>query len=162
MKTHCQLPQACWYTAIDIGWDVYIKGNQPWIFIGKTDPEAETPVLWPPDTKSQFIGKDPDAGEDWGQEEKRETEWDGWMVSPTQWTWVEQTLGDGEGQGNLCAIVHGVTKSWTWPNDWTTTTENITLSHRKSGFKYCLCYLNCIIMIEMNNPSEFILSLNRN
>ena len=46
--------------------------NQPWIFIGKTDPEA--PMLWPPDAKSQLIGKDPDAGKDWGQEEKGVTE----------------------------------------------------------------------------------------
>ena len=57
------------------------KGNQPWIFIGRTDDVAETPILWPPDTKSQLIGKDPDAGKDWGQEEK--------AVSLTQWTWVE-------------------------------------------------------------------------
>ena len=50
------------------------KGNQSWIFIGRTDAEAETPVLWPPDAKSQLIGKDPDAGKDWGPEEKRVTE----------------------------------------------------------------------------------------
>ena len=46
------------------------KGNQPWIFIGKTDAEAEAPILWPPDVKSRLIGKDPDAGKHWGQEEK--------------------------------------------------------------------------------------------
>ena len=46
------------------------KGNQSWIFIGRTDAEAEVPILWPPDVKSQFIGKDPDAGKYWGQEEK--------------------------------------------------------------------------------------------
>ena len=46
------------------------NGNQPWIYIGKTDAEAEAPVLWSPDMKSQLIGKDPDAGKDWGQEEK--------------------------------------------------------------------------------------------
>ena len=50
------------------------KGNQPWIFIGSTDAEAEAPILWPPDAKSQFIGKDRDAGKDWGQEEKGATE----------------------------------------------------------------------------------------
>ena len=50
------------------------KGNQPWIFIGKTDPEAETSLLWPLDMKSQLIGKDPDAGKDWRQEEKGATE----------------------------------------------------------------------------------------
>ena len=47
---------------------VNVKGNQPWIFIGRTDAEAEAPVLWPPYAKRQFIGKDPDAGKDWGQE----------------------------------------------------------------------------------------------
>ena len=50
------------------------KGNQPWIFIGRSDAETEAPVLWPPDTKSRLIGKDPDAGKDWGQEEKGATE----------------------------------------------------------------------------------------
>ena len=50
------------------------KGNQPWIFIGRTDSEAETPILWPPEVKSWLIGKDPDAGKDWGQEEKGTTE----------------------------------------------------------------------------------------
>ena len=50
------------------------KGNQSWVFVGRTDAEAETPILWPPDVKSQLIGKDPDAGRDWGQEEKGMTE----------------------------------------------------------------------------------------
>ena len=50
------------------------KGNQPWILIGKTDAEAETPILWPPDAKSWLIEKDPDAGKDWKQEEKEATE----------------------------------------------------------------------------------------
>ena len=56
------------------------KGNQPWIFIGRTDDEAEAPILWPPAVKSQLIGKDPDVGKDWRQKEKRaaEDEIDGW------------------------------------------------------------------------------------
>ena len=53
---------------------VHPKGDQSWVFTGRTDAEAETPVLWPPDTKSWLIGKDPDAGRDWGQEEKGTTE----------------------------------------------------------------------------------------
>ena len=53
---------------------VHPKGNQSWIFIGKTDVEAETPTLWPPHVKSWLIGKDPDAGKDWKQEEKGTTE----------------------------------------------------------------------------------------
>ena len=48
---------------------VSLKGNQPWLFIGRTGAEAEAPVLWPPDVKNWLIGKDPDAGKDWGQEE---------------------------------------------------------------------------------------------
>ena len=70
------------------------KGNQPWIFTGKTDAEAEAPILGPPDAKNQLIGKDPDAGKDWGQEEKGTPRgWDGWMASPTQWTWVWANSG---------------------------------------------------------------------
>ena len=59
---------------------VHSKGDQSWVFIGRTDAEAETPILWPPDGKSRLIGKDPDAGRDWGQEEKGTTEDDmaGW------------------------------------------------------------------------------------
>ena len=53
---------------------IHPKGNQSWIFIERTDAEAEAPILWPPDTKSQLIGKDLDAGKDWEQEEKRTTE----------------------------------------------------------------------------------------
>ena len=65
------------------------KRNQPWIFIGRTDVETEAPILWPPDVKSWRIGKDPEAGKDWGQEEKRGSKgWDGGVVSPTQWTWI--------------------------------------------------------------------------
>ena len=69
---------------------VHPKGNQSWISIGRTDAEAETSTLWPPDAKSWLIGKDPDAGKSWGQEEKEMDNrgWDGWMASLTQWTWV--------------------------------------------------------------------------
>ena len=67
---------------------IHPKGNQSWIFIGRTDSEAETPILWPPDAKNWHIWKDSDAGKDWRWEEKGTTGWDGWMASPTQWTWV--------------------------------------------------------------------------
>ena len=69
------------------------KGNQSWIYIGRTDAETETPILWPPDAKNWLIGKDPDAGKDWGQEEKGKTEDDDWMASPTWWTWVWASSG---------------------------------------------------------------------
>ena len=66
------------------------RGNQLWIFIGRTDVEAEAPILcqlmWR--TKNWLIGKDPDAGKDWGKEKKEATERDGWMASLIEWTWV--------------------------------------------------------------------------
>ena len=68
---------------------VHPKGSQSWIFTGRTDAEAEKPILWPPDLKNCLFGKDPDAGKDWrpgGEGDDRG--WDGWMSSPTQWTWV--------------------------------------------------------------------------
>ena len=72
---------------------VHPKGNQPWIFIGRTDAEAETPIFWPPDTKNWLTGKDPDAEKDWRQEEKGTTGWGGWMASLTLWTWVWASSG---------------------------------------------------------------------
>ena len=78
------------------------KGNQPWIFTGRTDDEAEAPILWPPDAKSQIIGKDPDAGKDWGQEEKGMTEDEmvGWHHQLNGHE-SEQILEDSEGPGRL-------------------------------------------------------------
>ena len=78
------------------------KGNQPWIFIGRPDAEAETPILWPPDVKSRLIGKDPDAGKDWGQEEKGTTEDEmvGWYHRLNGHEF-EQTVGDSERQGSI-------------------------------------------------------------
>ena len=65
---------------------VHPKGDQSWILIGRTNAEAETLILWPPDAKNWLIGKDSDVGKDWRQEEKGT--WDGWTASPTQRTWV--------------------------------------------------------------------------
>ena len=81
---------------------VHPKGNQSWIFIGRTDAKAEIPILWPPHVKSWFIGKDPDAGRDWGQEEKGMTEdemveWHLWLDGHE----FEQSPGVGNGQGSL-------------------------------------------------------------
>ena len=73
---------------------VHPKGNQSWVFIGRTDAEAETPILWPPDVKNWLIWKDPDAGKDWrtaGEGEDRG--WDGWIASLSQWTWVWVNFG---------------------------------------------------------------------
>ena len=62
---------------------VHPEGDQSWVFIGRTDVEAESPILWPPHVKSWFIGKDPDAGRDWGQEEKGTAEDE---LAVTRWT----------------------------------------------------------------------------
>ena len=74
---------------------VHSKGDQSWVFFGRNDAEAETPVLWPPHAKSWLIGKDSDAGRGWEQEEKgtTEDEIDGWMASLTRWTWVSVISG---------------------------------------------------------------------
>ena len=86
------------------------KGNQPWLFNGRTNAEAEAPILWPPDAKRQLTGKDPDAGKDWGQEEKGATEDE--MVGCYHWLnghEFEQTLGDIWGQWRLvCYILRGL------------------------------------------------------
>ena len=78
------------------------KGNQPWIFIKRTEAETEAPILWPPDVTSRLTEKDPDAGKDWGQEEKGATEDEmvGWHQQPNGHEF-EQTLKDSEGQGSL-------------------------------------------------------------
>ena len=78
------------------------KGNQSWIFIGRTDAKAGASILWPPDPKSQLIGKDPVAGKDWRQEEKRTTEDQmvGWHHWPNGHDF-EKTQEDGDGQGSL-------------------------------------------------------------
>ena len=97
------------------------KGNQPWIFTGRTDFEAETPILWLPDVKNWLTGKDPDAGKDRGQE-KGTTE----NETIVRHHWLnghefEQALGDSEGQASLvCFPVHGGAKSRIWLSDWTT------------------------------------------
>ena len=98
------------------------KGNQSWIFIGRTDVEAETPILWPPDAKSWLIGKDLDAGKDWGQEEKGTTEDEmvGWhhRLNGHGFGW---TLGVGDGQGGLvCCSPWGCKQSDTTEQlNWT-------------------------------------------
>ena len=122
---------------------VHPKGNQSWILIRRTDAEAKTPILWPPDAKNWLILKDPDAGKDWRQEEKGMAEdemvgWHHWLNGCE----FEQTPGVGDGQGSLA-------KSWTWLSDWTELTyiecvrarnSNLSLLDAKSMFFSCHHY----------------------
>ena len=117
---------------------VHSKGNQSCIFIGRTDAEAETPILWPPDGKSWLIGKDPDGGRDWGQEEKGTTEDEmaGWHhgLDGREFEW---TLGVGDGQGGLvCCDSWGRKESdtteqlnWTEKLNWTETLSHLFLNN---------------------------------
>ena len=121
-----------------------LKGNPPWIFVGKTDAEAEVLVFWSSDVNSQLIGKVPDAGKDWGQKEKRvsEDEMTGWQ-SPMNGHEIGQFWGDGEGQRGLaCCSPWGHKESDT-TGYWTTTTQAI-----------CFLYIISIISTSclLNNP----------
>ena len=102
------------------------KGDQSWIFTERTDAEAEAPILWPPDAMSRLIKKDPEAGKEWRQEVKgtKEDKMVGWHHWPNGHEF-EQAPGDGEGQGSLRAVVHGITKSWKWLSDWKPTTRTL-------------------------------------
>ena len=104
---------------------VHSKGDQPWVFYGRNDAKAETPVLWPPHAKSWLTGKDSDAGRDWGPEEKGTTEdemagWHHWLDGHES----EWTLGVGDGQGGLACC-----DSWGLKEldmtEWLNWTENI-------------------------------------
>ena len=97
------------------------KWYQPWIFIGRTDADAEAPILWLSDAMNWLFGKDPDAGKEWGQEEKGMVEdemvgWHHWLNGHE----FEQTLGDSEGQGAWHASVHCIAKSQTTLSNQTT------------------------------------------
>ena len=109
---------------------VHPKGNQSWVFIGTTDAEAETPILWPPDAKNWLIWKDPDAGKDLKQEkgmaEDKMVGWHYWLNGHE----FEQTLGVGDGQrGMVCCSPWGCKESDT--TEWLNWTEQNWMSLRK-------------------------------
>ena len=120
-------------------------GDQSWVFIGRTDIEAESPILWPPHEKSWLIGKDPDAGRDWREKEKGTTEdemagWHHWLhLHESEWT-----LGVGDGQGGL-ACCHSWGRrvrhdwmpelNWTPPRLWSLYNSNRKLI-------YCVMFTN--------------------
>ena len=104
------------------------KGNQSWIYIGRTDAEAEAPILWPPDAKSWLTGNNPDAGKVWRWEEKGTTEdemvrWHHQLDGHD----FEQAPGAGDGQGSLACCSSGLAKSQTWLSHWT---EVIVYEHQ--------------------------------
>ena len=104
---------------------INLKGNHPWIFIGRTDVETKAPILWPPKGKSRLIRKDPDAGKNWGQEEKEATadvmvEWHHWLKGMR----LSQLLEIVKDRKTWHEAVHEVTKSQTGLSDWITTTKS--------------------------------------
>ena len=106
MLLNCGVGEYSWES---FGLQADPKGDQSWVFTGRTDPEAETPIFWPPDSKSWLIIIDPDGGKGWGQEEKGMTEdemvrWHHWLNGPE----FEKVPGVGDGQGGLaCCISWG-------------------------------------------------------
>ena len=119
---------------------VHPKGDQSWVFIGRTDVEAETPILWPPDAKSWLIWKDPDAGKDWGQKEKGMTEdemvgWHHWL-NGHGFGWTPRV---GDGQGGLACCGSWSCKESDMTEHWT------ELKHYGCVLQVLLCHLFLLI-----------------
>ena len=133
MLLNCGVGEDSWESLGPQG-DPTSPGDQSWVFIGRTDAKAETPILWPPHAKSWLIGKDSDAGRDWGQEEKGTTEdemagWHHWLDGrESKWT-----LGVGDGQGGLaCCDSWGRKQSNTTERlNWTEVSNTLLGRYRK-------------------------------
>ena len=125
---------------------VHPKEDQSWVFIGRTDAKAETPVLWPPHAKSWLIGKDSDAGRDWGQEKKGTTEdemagWHHWLDGHE----FEWTLGVGDGQGGLVCC-----------NSWGRIESDMT---EQLNWTVLILYLSIIKLTWIENIHEYKLTI---
>ena len=128
---------------------VHPKGDQSWVFIGRTDAEAETPILWPPHAKSWLTGKDPDAGRDWGQEEKGTTEDEmaGWhhRLDGHEFEW---TPGVGDGQGGLVCCD-------SWGRKELDTTERLNWTELNSTLLSNTCR-RCLILIDSKLSDQLV------
>ena len=135
----------------------WYTGNQSWIFIGRTDAEAETPILWPPDVKNWLIKRDPDAGKGWRQEEKGTTEdemvgWHRWLDGH-EFEQVHELVMDREAWR---AAVHRVPKSRTWLSIWTKLNWSAGRSPWVRAQPAQICYT--VISVEHTHPSPALLN----
>ena len=131
---------------------VHPKGDQPWIFTGRTDAEAEATIIWPPDARNWLLGKDPDAGKDWGQKEKGTIEdklvgWHHWLNGHK----FEWALGDGDGQGSLASC-----SPWGRKESDTTERLNNNKENKCSLLSSC-CFLKIIWNLEVSDSGRLLL-----
>ena len=134
------------------------KGNHPWIFIGSTNSKAEAPILWPPDAKSRFTGKDPDAGKDWGQEEgvteDKMVGWYHWLNGHE----FELTQGESEIQGSLayCSSWGRREPDMTWQLNNNKSPGTVVVVHGLSYSATCRIFLDqglnlCLLHCQVNS-----------
>ena len=150
MVLKCGVGEDSWESPGLQGDPVHPKGDQFWVFIGRTDVEAETPIPWPPDAKNWLIWKDHECWERLragGEGDNRG--WDGWMASPIQWTWVWVN-----------------SRSWWWTgrpgsqrigHDWVTELDYICRRLFGGIFSYILIWIQFYLILSSSNSSDYIL-----